>query len=96
MASQTDHDITLILEDLGGADRDTAIARLLPKVYDELRSLAGAYLSNESCNHTLQATALVHEAYIRLAGSDNRSWTDRTHFFRVAAKTMRRCKQISS
>ncbi len=90
MATQTDNDITLILQELGTEDDGTAVARLLPLVYRELRLIAGNYLRNEPVDHTLQATALVHEAYVRLAGSNNQSWNDRAHFFRVAAKTMRR------
>lgn len=66
-----------------------ALAHMLPHVYDELRRLAGAVLGDHRSHHTLQATALVHEAYLRLSGSAGAGWTDRGHFFRVAAKTMR-------
>ena len=62
---------------------------LLPLAYDELRRLARAYLSRERNDHTLQATELVNEAYLRLAGS-NIEWGDKTHFFAVAARAMRR------
>lgn len=62
---------------------------LLPLVYDELRTLARKQMSNEPPDHTLQATALVHEAWIQLSGREERSWDDRTHFFRAAAKAMR-------
>ena len=62
----------------------------VPLVYEELRILAAQKLSHESPGHTLQATALVHEAYIRLVGEQNQNWTDRLHFFRAAAEAMRR------
>lgn len=66
-----------------------AAARLLPMVYDELRRLAAGCLRSDRRDHTLQATALVHEAYMRLSGSGNPGWNDRAHFFRAAALTMR-------
>ena len=81
--------ITRILGDLDTTDRGTDVARLLPALYDELRSLSRAYLARERADHTLQATALVNEAYLRLADGDGVAFTDRAHFFRVAAKTMR-------
>jgi RNA polymerase sigma factor (TIGR02999 family) len=82
--------LTAILNQLNPADAtDSGVARVLPFVYDELRGLADELLRGERNNHTLQATALVHEAYMRLAGSDGRQWQDRYHFFRLAAKTMR-------
>jgi len=63
---------------------------LLPLVYDELRSLAASRLKGENPNQTLQATALVHEAWLRIAGKSERSWNDKAHFFRIAASEMRR------
>lgn len=81
-------DITQILNELTETGDATAIGRLLPEVYRELRALSESYLRGERPNHTLQATALVHEAYLRLAGGD-RQWNDRAHFFRAAARTMR-------
>jgi len=63
---------------------------LLPLVYEELRSLAASYLNNERQGHTLQPTALVHEAYLRLVDQTRVRWQDRTHFFAVAAMCMRR------
>lgn len=82
--------LTAILTQLKADDLDdSAVARVLPHVYEELRELAGGYLRGERPNHTLQATALVHEAYVRMAGSSGKQWNDRTHFFRLAAKTMR-------
>lgn len=65
-------------------------AELLPLVYDELRRLAQSYLNRERPNHTLPATALVHEAYIRMIGWENVTWQNRAHFFAVAARIMRR------
>ncbi|RYD17719.1 MAG: sigma-70 family RNA polymerase sigma factor [Verrucomicrobiaceae bacterium] len=63
---------------------------LLPLVYEELRTLAKKQMSAEPADHTLQATALVHEAWLQLTGIEERSWDDRTHFFRAAAQAMRR------
>jgi len=60
------------------------------QLYAELRALAGSFLGRERVDHTLQPTALVHEAWIRLSGEDDARWADRTHFFRVAAQVMRR------
>lgn len=64
--------------------------RLLPLVYDELRRLAASKLRSESAGHTLQPTALVHEAWLRLAGQGECSWENRAHFFGAAARAMRR------
>ncbi len=61
----------------------------MPLVYDELRRLARYYLQNERTDHTLQSTALVHEAYMRLAGGDAPHWQNRAHFFGIAAHVMR-------
>lgn len=65
-------------------------AELLPLVYDELRRLAGSRMAREKCEQTLQPTALVHEAWLRLARPDAPRWNDRAHFFRAAALAMRR------
>ena len=81
-------DLTRMLSLLSTGDQDTA-AELLPIVYDELRMLAGGLLESERDGHTLQPTALVHEAYLRLAANGARKWNDRGHFFRVAAIAMR-------
>lgn len=70
------------------AEQPPGIDTLAPAVYDELRRLAGAYMRREQQGHTLQATALVHEAYLRLAGADA-PWTDRRHFVGIAARSMR-------
>lgn len=67
-----------------------ALDQLLPLVYDELRALAGAQLRDERTGHTLSATALVHEAYLRLAERDRLEAKDRSHFFALAAQSMRR------
>src|SRR5262245_38694162 len=64
--------------------------KLVPLVYEELRRRASAYLRRERTNHTLQPTALVHEAYLRLVRQERVSWQNRTHFFSVAAQMMRR------
>ncbi|MEM7582066.1 MAG: ECF-type sigma factor [Acidobacteriota bacterium] len=84
--------ITEILNGLqGGTLDDVAQAEdLLPVVYDELRRLARAYLRRERSDHTLQPTALVHEAYLRLIDQDRLQWQGRTHFFAVGAQMMRR------
>jgi RNA polymerase sigma factor (TIGR02999 family) len=84
------NDITSILADLARGEGHAA-AQLLPLVYDELRKLAAQKLAREASGHTLQATALVHEAYVRLVGPDaDRHWDGRGHFFAAAAETMRR------
>jgi RNA polymerase sigma factor (TIGR02999 family) len=67
-----------------------AAGQLLPLVYEELRRLAAAKMAQEKAGQTLQATALVHEAWMRLAGSDQRQWGGRSHFFAAAAEAMRR------
>lgn len=82
-------DITQALIDLSGGDPE-ALDRLLPVVYDNLRSLARRELSRERPDHTLNATALVHEAYLRLVQLDRITWEGRAHFFGAAAQAMRR------
>jgi len=83
-------DITSILSKMEGSDPQVA-EELLPLVYDELRKLAAAKLSQEKPGQTLQATALVHEAYLRLVGSEcSQPWDGRGHFFAAAAEAMRR------
>lgn len=73
------------------SDGDSAAReQLIPLVYDELRRLAKRALAGQRQNNTLQSTALVHEAYLRLIGNDSVRWNDRTHFFAVAAQVMRR------
>ena len=80
-------DVTQILSQIESGD-PAAAAQLLPLVYDELRKLAAARMANERPDHTLQATALVHEAYVRLVQSPQ-SWETRGHFFAAAANSMR-------
>ena len=82
-------DVTRILEAIDDGDLSAA-EELLPVVYDELRRLAAQKLSHEKPGHTLQATALVHEAYLRLVGSRDQQWDGRAHFFAAAAEAMRR------
>ena len=84
------HEVAQILSAIEHGDRQAA-EQLLPLVYDELRRLAARKLAHESPGHTLQATALVHEAYLRLVGGDpDRQWDGRGHFFAAAAEAMRR------
>ena len=84
------HEVTRILEAIGQGD-PRAAAQLLPLVYDELRRLAARRLAQEKPGQTLDATALVHEAYLRLAGVDHPPhWNSRGHFFAAAAEAMRR------
>ena len=82
-------DVTRLLDAIHQGDA-TAADRLLPLVYDELRKLAAYKMANEAPGQTLQATALVHEAWLRLAGSPNQNWQNRGHFFAAAAEAMRR------
>ncbi len=81
--------VTQILESIEHGDRSAA-EELLPIVYDELRRLAQSKLNQEAPGQTLQATALVHEAWLRLLGNDADSWNNRYHFFSAAAEAMRR------
>jgi RNA polymerase sigma factor (TIGR02999 family) len=82
-------DVTRILHAIEGGD-ERATDELLPLVYEELRLLAAQKLSHEKPGHTLQATALVHEAYLRLLGSTDQGWDSRGHFFKASAEAMRR------
>jgi RNA polymerase sigma factor (TIGR02999 family) len=82
-------DVTRILNAIEQGDAAEA-DKLLPLVYEELRRLAAHKMSQEKPGQTLQATALVHEAYIRLVGSGDQDWSGRTHFFSAAAEAMRR------
>src|ERR1700693_4599523 len=82
-------DVTLMLKRVSNGDQD-AVATLIPVLYDELRKLAGYYLRKERPDHTLQATALVHEAYLRLVDQREVEWKNRGHFFAVSAQLMRR------
>jgi RNA polymerase sigma factor (TIGR02999 family) len=82
------NEVTRILDAIGQGDAGAA-AQLLPLVYDELRRLAAQRLAQERPGQTLQATALVHEAYLRLVGDDRGEWDNRRHFFAAAAEAMR-------
>lgn len=83
-------DVTQILSDIERGDQQAA-AQLLPLVYGELRKLAAARMAHEKAEHTLQPTALVHDAYIRLVDVDKvQHWNSRGHFFAAAAEAMRR------
>src|SRR5438445_1405192 len=81
--------VTQLLQQWSRGD-NAALAELTPLVYDELRRLAHHYMEGERPGHTLQTTALVNEAYLRLADQTNPNWQSRAHFFAVAARAMRR------
>ncbi len=88
--NQPMNDVTQILQQIETGD-PSAAEQLLPLVYEELRKMAAAKMAHESPDHTLQATALVHEAYVRLVDSDRaQHWNSRGHFFSAAAESMRR------
>jgi RNA polymerase sigma factor (TIGR02999 family) len=89
MTHEPQHEVTQILQAWSGGDA-RAPERLMPFVYDELRRLARAFLSREREGHTLQPTALVNEAYLRLVGQTRVSWQGRAHFYAVASSMMRR------
>ena len=89
MKERPAHDVTLLLSRVSEGD-NSAPGKLLELVYEDLRHLAGAYMQDERANHTLQATALVHEAYLRMVDWENVSWENRAQFFAVAAQVMRR------
>lgn len=89
LSTDSSHNVTELLRSWSTGD-DRALEALIPLVYKELRRLARHYLSGESAEHTLQSTALVHEAYLRLVDWHNVEWRNRAHFFGVAAQMMRR------
>ena len=82
-------DVTRLLQDIS-AGRPDAAGSLLPLVYDHLKAIAAQRMASERPGHTLQATALVHEAYLRILGSQDIDWNGRAHFFHIAAEAMRR------
>ena len=88
MGSEQRHDVTELLIRWRNGDQG-ALDQVLPLVYDELRRLARRHLRNEPPGHTLQSTALVHEAFLRMMGQDAQ-WQNRAHFFGIAAQMMRR------
>ncbi len=89
MSNPTTHAVTRLLVAWGEGDA-AASEQLMPLVYDELRLLARGYLQRERPDHTLQPTALVHEAYLRLVDTTQVNWQSRVHFYGVAARLMRR------
>lgn len=89
MSERDDHDVTRILEAITAGDQ-RAGDELFAVVYDELRAIAGKLMRQERSDHTLQPTAVVHEAYLRLFGSEAPRWENRAHFFGTAAEAMRR------
>lgn len=89
MTTLTADDLTGLLIEWGQGDK-AALDRLTPLVYDEIRRIAHRYMQREREGQTLQTTALVNEAYLRLAGSANISWQNRAHFYAVTAQVMRR------
>ena len=84
-----DGEITQMLLELTDGNKDV-VNQILPHIYDELRRLAGSYLRRERSDHTLQPTALVHEAYMKLIDQNRVKWQNRAHFFGIAAQVMRR------
>ncbi|MCI0337606.1 MAG: sigma-70 family RNA polymerase sigma factor [Acidobacteria bacterium] len=89
MVSASKQEVSQLLRAWSQGDKD-ALDRLYELVYDELRHMAHRYMSRENPGHTMQTTALVNEAYLRLASSKDLDWKDRAHFFAVSANVMRR------
>jgi RNA polymerase sigma factor (TIGR02999 family) len=86
---ETSADVTALLSELTKGNSEAG-SKLIPLVYDQLRRLANAYMRRERTGHTLQTTALVHEAYLKLLGQHSVDWQNRAHFFGIAAQVMRR------
>lgn len=82
-------DVTVLLNELAGGNRD-ALGELVPRVYEQLRVIARKQMAGEAPGHTLNATAVVHEAYMRVAALNDIDWQNRAHFFAIAAQAMRR------
>jgi RNA polymerase sigma factor (TIGR02999 family) len=89
VSTTSPQDVTQILKKWQEGDSEAA-DKLMPLVYEELRRLARNYLQRERADHTLQATALVHEAYLRMVDDKSVTWKDRAHFYGIAARLMRR------
>src|SRR6266478_470859 len=87
MSSPRD-DVTLLLRRWSHGDRG-ALDELMPLIYRELHKLAKRHMTQQEAGHTLQTTAVIHEAYLKLGGSSDKDWENRAHFFGVAAKAMR-------
>lgn len=83
------YDLTLLLQEAAAGNGDAA-EKLLPLIYEQLRAIAQQRMSGERSGHTLQATALVHEVYLKLMGNGDAEWASRAHFFHAAAQAMRR------
>ena len=83
-----DGEVTLMLAELREGNREVA-NRLIPLIYSELHRMAGSFMQRERTGHTLQATAMVNEVYVRLAGAETAPWQNRAHFFGIAAHAMR-------
>lgn len=88
MSSDSDN-VTQLLSDWSGGNQE-ALSELVPLIYNELRNLAHGFLYHERPGHTLQTTALVHEAYLKLIDQKDARWQNRAHFFAIAAQAMRR------
>jgi RNA polymerase sigma-70 factor (ECF subfamily) len=88
MLNTASHQITLLLVDWSNGD-ELALEQLMPLVYEELRQMARSFMRRQSAGHTFQTTELIHEAYLKIAGQDERRWQNRTHFFGVASRAMR-------
>lgn len=88
MADESSHQITSLLIDWSKGD-ESAPDQLMPLVYQELRRMAKQHMSSQASGHTLQTTALIHEAYLKLADNREKNWQNRAHFFAVAAQAMR-------
>jgi RNA polymerase sigma factor (TIGR02999 family) len=86
---QNPQNITALLQDWSNGNAEV-LEKLMPLVYDELRHQAAQFLRKERSNHTLQATALIHEAYLKLIGQKEVEWQNRNHFFAIASTAMRR------
>ncbi len=89
MSAESTHEVTELLQKWSAGDR-TALEELTPVIYAELHRIAGSYMNRERENHTLQTSALVNEAYIRLIDWKSAKWENRAHFFGVSAQLMRR------
>lgn len=88
MVERDTHQITRMLIQWSNGDQ-TALDELMPIVYDELRLMGRRYMRRQAGGHTIQTTELIHEAYLKLAGNEEKDWKNRAHFFGVAAQAMR-------
>jgi RNA polymerase sigma-70 factor, ECF subfamily len=88
MVDDSSHQISLLLTDWSKGD-EYALEQLMPLVYEELRRMAKNYMRRQPSGHTFQTTELIHEAYLKIAGGEEKQWQNRAHFFGVAAKAMR-------